>query len=1188
MDSKKYFFLLLLLALPFQLFSQLNLKADKLYSIVAASDDKQCISYQHQHVALSQSSNKEFVWEISKLSGSYRIINPFLQKAINAKADKTLGMADKNGSDESQLWVIRQKGDYVQIAPANIPHLVLTFNSKGALLLSDIKLAKAANTRFRLLQSDVEYPSELEMITASGRPKVRWEDETVFAENKEKGHATYMPYRTEAAMLADAQYYATPWTKVNNTDYLLLNGQWNFNLVPQPSDRPVLFYEEDYDVSSWDKIKVPSNWEMQGYDRPIYCNVEYPHSNTPPYINARKGFNDNGSNYGINPVGSYVRYFDVPESWDGRRIFIHFGGIYSAALVYLNGNYVGYSQGSNNVAEFDLTPYVRKANNKLAVQVFRWCDGSYLECQDMFRMSGIFRDVYLYNTPRTAVRDHYITTSLREQDHYKSGTMDVQLELDNRSLLQGKKEISVALFDANHRMVAQQGLDIVFTPADTVVQKTVSFQLSNLNLWTAETPYLYTLHIVQRANGQEEMAFSTKYGFRDIKINGTIVALNGQRVFFKGVNRHDSHPQHGRAVTVASMLKDVFMMKQNNINTIRTSHYPNDAKMYAMFDYYGLYTMDEADLEDHANQSISDMPSWIPAFVDRIDRMVLRDRNHPSVIFWSLGNECGGGSNFAQCYAAAKKLDPRPVHYEGTRDGLAYGGNRFSDLYSKMYPSMEWMDKHVSSLSRPIFICEYAHAMGNGLGNMKEYWNSIENSTATIGGAIWDWTDQAIYEPHAMKKGIYRLHTGYDFPGPHQGNFCSNGVVNAHRDYSPKLAQVKATYQYIAFQLTNADIQQNTAEVNIRNKYAFLPLDRFYFKWQTLADGHVVYEDSMSLQAVAPNQSIPVSVRLLGEAQKKTLHSELILNVSIKTLADASWAAKGHEVAHGQFVINERQPFGTFKSASGQRLSVTETDNMIKVSNSKLTAQFSKTDGVLQSLLLNGLDVIAQGQGFVYDNHRWIENDHLKDISNGLAPNAAVKVEQSKRKVVVTTSRKGSLCATDITYTILPDGQMEIDAQFTPVAKKLRRCGLVCGLNPSLSQVSYYAYGPLENYNDRLEGSRLGRYSTTVDDMVVQYMKPQSMGNREGLRQLVLSNAEGKSVTIDTEGDVAFSALRYTDEDLMNCKHMWELTPRPYIVLHLDVAVRGVGNASCGGDEVDTLPAYCVPVTPLKYKLRIK
>ena len=659
--------------------AQVNFAKDKLYNIAPAGQKGKVIGYKagggEALLVKQRAADQLQQWALSNLSGSFRILNPFENKAVHNKAGQAVGITENNGSDESQLWIVRENGKYVQIFPSNSPDLIMVCNKSGQLaLVAKDGLKDEKETLFSIEVSPMPMPEGMAEQVVQ-RSRTYWEDETRFEENKEVGHATYLPYASEAEMTADAEYYRTPWVDSHSSRYLLLNGDWSFHFVPEPSQRPLNFYKEDFDVSGWETIPVPSNWEMQGYDRPIYANVEYPHANTPPYIDARKGFNDGGKNYGINPVGSYVRFFDLPKGWENRRTFIHFGGIYSAALVYLNGEYVGYTQGANNVAEFDLTPYLRTGRNRLAVQVFRWSDGSYLECQDMFRMSGIFRDVCLYSTPKVSVRDHYITSRLDAQAGYKAGELSVALKLDNRDGLSGKKDIALRLLAPDGSLVAEKELTVSFTEKDREVEAKALFSsLKDLQLWTAETPNLYTLHVVQREGGKDEMAFSTKYGFRNIEIRGSLVYINGQRVFFKGTNRHDTHPLYGRAVPVESMLRDVLLMKQNNINTIRTSHYPNAAKMYAMFDYFGLYTMDEADLEDHANQSISDMPSWIPSFVDRIDRMVLRDRNHPSVIFWSLGNEAGGGSNFQACYDAARRLDSRPIHYEGTRDGKEFGG----------------------------------------------------------------------------------------------------------------------------------------------------------------------------------------------------------------------------------------------------------------------------------------------------------------------------------------------------------------------------------------------------------------------------------------------------------------------------------------------------------------------------------
>lgn len=1023
------------------------------------------------------------------------------------------------------------------------------------------------------------------------KPKIKapyWEDETRFEENKEPGVATYMPYASVGEMTADAAYYQTPWTVPQSSLYRSLNGTWRFHLVPEPSQRLLDFYREGFDVSAWDTIPVPSNWEMMGYDRPIYANVEYPHSNTPPFIKARPGFNDGGKNYGINPVGSYVRTFTLPEGWTARRTLLHFGGIYSAAFVWLNGQYVGYTQGANNVAEFDLTKYLREGENRLAVQVMRWSDGSYLECQDMFRMSGIFRDVYIYNVPRVSVRDHYITSTL--SDDLRSATMRVRLKLDNRNRLAGTKTLQVRVMSPEGKLLAEKGIPSFRTGASAVDSLSLDFSLTDIRLWSAEQPTLYTVQVVQRGeDGGEEMAFSTKYGFRKIEIRGSLVYINNRRVLFKGVNRHDTSPLHGRAVTTEEMLRDVILMKQNNINTIRTSHYPNAARMYAMFDHYGLYCCDEADLEDHANQSISDKPSWVPAFVDRIDRMVLRDRNHPSVVMWSLGNEAGNGENFRACYAAAKALDDRPVHYEGTRSNGSYGGGRFSDFYSKMYPGQAWMHRNTSGLDKPMFICEYAHAMGNAIGNLREYWSVIESSDACIGGCIWDWVDQAIYDPQEMKQGLYRLHTGYDYPGPHQGNFCSNGIVPPNREESPKLAEVKAAHAFVKLRLAHIDEKRNIATVVVRNAYAFRHLGDFYLSYTTLREGQTMGTKKVKLPDVQPGDSITLALRLpkVKVARAKERGEEWLLNVSLCYREAQSYATAGHTVVTSQFPITPRRAALPALRAEGAPLAMTSAAGRTTVGNDRISLSFDERTGQLIALAFDGRNVIAEGGGFLYDNHRWIENDRFTNTDNGLEPQGQVKVEAGPSgATVVRTRRAGSLCSTTIDYTIYPQGAVDVAATFTPHTPDLRRAGLVCLLDSALSRVDYYAYGPWENYNDRIDGVTLGRYTGRVGAMGGHYVKPQSCGGREALRELTLTGSDGFGVKIETEGRVSFSAQSVTDADLMNARHEWELIPRPYTVLHLDAATRGIGNASCGQD-VGTMPVYCVPEQAHSYKLRI-
>ncbi len=1005
------------------------------------------------------------------------------------------------------------------------------------------------------------------------KPKLKspvWEDEQVFAINKLPGRATMNPYRTEAEMLADADFLRTPWLTPKSSVRQSLNGTWKFHFVPEPSQRPLDFWADGFDASGWDNIPVPSNWEMLGYDKPIYCNVEYPHSNTPPFIKARPGFNDGGKNYGINPVGSYLRTFTVPADWADRRTILHFGGIYSAANVWVNGEYIGYTQGSNNVAEFDITEALKPGENTLAVEVFRWSDGSYLECQDMFRMSGIFRDVELLSLPEMSVFDHYVTTTLNS-DFSKA---DVNVDFPTRG--SGNATLALKLYSPSGALV---GSDTLKMGGGATTK--CSFAVENPQLWSAEKPALYRLDVVESIDGKEVLAFSTPVGIRDVRIDGSLLYINGRRVFLKGVNRHDTSPVNGRAVTVDEMLQDILLMKRNNINTLRTSHYPNDARMAAMADYYGLYLCDEADLEDHANQSISDKPEWIPAFVDRIDRMVLRDRNHPSVVMWSLGNEAGNGSNFADCYAAAKKLDSRPVHYEGTRAGRDFGGNRFSDFYSKMYPGQAWMHANTSNLDKPMLICEFAHAMGNAMGNYREYWDVIEASNSTVGGMVWDWVDQAIYDPQLLKQGKRQITTGYDYPGPHQGNFCSNGIVGPERRPTAKLAEVKAVHQWVKFDSVAVD--KNKVTLWLRNAYDFTDLNEFDLRWELLTDGRETASKTVALPATKPGETAVVTLKL--PRLKKDAESLLNLRVLRRNATRAT--AAGHEEALHQLALTPGLPELPALKGAGAMTTDRGGDNVIFTSRA-LKAAFNTKTGRLVSLELGGTPVIAAGMGPQFDNHRWIENDRFGNTDNGMQTEAETSVANLGYAATFTSTRRGTLADETIVYTIYPQGVLDMDITLTPHTADLRRAGVSMGINPAFTALDYYARGPLSNSNDRLDGALLGRYSTTVAESGETYVKPQSTGNREDLRELTLTDPEtGRGITISAGGHVGFSALPWTDADLMNAGHMWELTPRPYTVVHLDGAMRGIGNASCGHD-VGTMPAYCVPSTPVKYSIRIQ
>ncbi len=1140
-------------------------------------------------------AGQDVLWTVTPLSGSWRIINPKTHQAVRATA-QGLALGEENGSDEAQLWTLHLHSDGTyDLIPTNFP----SWADKKRYTFKEDK-----QTLAQLLGVDESALSKQQYI---------WEDETVFAINKLPGAATFMPYASEKEMLADKAYYQTPWTEPKSSRYQSLDGMWKFRFVEAPTEsfnrdlmesvtRGSLAPNSEILNPEEAEIPVPSCWEMQGYDRPIYCNVEYPHSNTPPYINARPGYNDGGKNYAINPVGIYQRSITVPGDWLNRRTILHFGGIYSSAFVYIDGRFVGYTQGANNVSEFDVTDYVtpQAGNHQLTVVVHRWCDGSYLECQDMFRMSGIFRSVYLYNVPKTYVQDHHIETKA-------DGTVRVKI---NKGITSTAK-----LYSPSGKLVGV----MPFKDGEAV------FHVKNPQLWTSETPDLYSLHIIQ-----DDMAFSTKVGIREVEISlspaspsrggASSLLVNGRKVFLKGVNRHDTDPVTGRTVSVESMLRDVMLMKQNNINTIRTSHYPNDARMYAMFDYFGLYVCDEADLEDHANQSISAKTSWIPAFEDRIERLVSRDINHPSVVMWSLGNEAGAGSNFEACYNKAHAMDAtRPVHYEGTRMGKSFGGNAYSDFYSKMYPNMTWMAENVPIMDKPLFICEYAHAMGNAIGNLDLYWKAIEESNTCIGGCIWDWVDQAVYEPKELQQGIKKLRTGYDFPGPHQGNFCSNGVLTADRRETAKLAEVRGAQQFVKMDL-------RAGVLVVKNAYAFRSLKGLQLKLEALVDGRVAKVKMIKLGDVQPGDSTLIVTTNFISKVKNTADKELQLTARVIEPLATTYAPAGLEVANAQFCVFRPGKLPALYPMSAETadaaysadvLEARQSDSSVRVYNNKVYTEFDLATGRLIALRLDGRDVLAAGMGPLFDNHRWIENDRFTNTSNGLAEKGTITCVQqassiseeelrnmqhclhqnrktmqtlemnySHRPYIVTTHREGTLADQDIIYTIYPQGTVDVEVTLSPKTDNLRRAGVAMALDTAFTHIDYHALGPWENYSDRKDGVLMGRYSSAIGDLCEHYVKPQTTGDRGQLREFTLTASDGRKLHLETEGNVAFSLSRYTDADLMNCNHEWQLQPRPYLYLHLDGAQRGVGNGSCGA-ATGTIPEYCIPQEKVNYKIRL-
>ena len=1008
-----------------------------------------------------------------------------------------------------------------------------------------------------------------------------WENAKVYERNKERAHATYMPYPSTKAMKADGQRYDKPWLDPTGANYLSLNGTWKLRW--SEGAKPVLLGKDDFwgdgvstEGSAWNDITVPSCLEMNGYGLPMYVNVDYPFEDQQPYVRMKAGLK--------NSVGSYRRDFTLPAGWENKRVFLHFDGIYSAAYVYVNGNEVGYTEGANNVSEFDITKYLRTGKNNVAVQVIRWSDGSYLEGQDMWHMSGIHRDVYLVATPKTYLADHYIKATVTPGSTTVatgSAATSVDLTVCNRDKTAAKKTVTVTLFDPSGKEVKKLKSDFVFAAGDSLKTQTVDFgTLSGVKLWSAETPTLYTFTFSQSQDGKEEEAFSTKYGFRKIDLSKGYLEVNGRRTYLKGANTQDTDPLHGRSISTDLMLKDIAMMKQTNMNTVRTSHYPRHAKMMAMFDHYGLFVVDEADMELHKNwdgvKTIINNTDWTGAIVDRNVRNTLRDRNHPSVVFWSLGNESGSGLNIMAAYNAVKELDNRYIHYEGSTRDKAEG----TDLHSVMYPAVDHSrggttgpvtsDANHPSTGKPYFMCEYAHAMGNAVGNLREYWEAMEGSQMGVGGCIWDWVDQSIYSYDAIKNnqltknGFPAYITGYDCPGPHQYNFVNNGLVNADRTWSAELDEVKRIYQWVAF-----DLNTTSRQVKLTNKYLDRNLDQFYLKWTLLADGKPVQDGIVKKLNCAAGGTETVDLKYNPTA---FAGKELFLNVALYTKEATNWCDRDYPVAEFQQQLTQRtEVLDKVDNTKADALHATKnSDGGYTYANGKQKVTFDG-QGNITLWSYDGKNLFMPEAGPRFDRYRWIENDNPMEAygndptDNGVkSQTATFQLSDDGKTATVNVTQNGNYGKATYKYTINANGTIDLASSYEAQGNGARRLGFSLNFPSDMSKVRYYARGPRSSYIDRLDGEDFGLYETTVKDMYEPFAHPQSNGNRIGLRWLTLTNNEGIGVKVETSGDVAFSLTPWTDAELRTARHEWELPTSNRVVAHFDAIQKGVGNGSCG------------------------
>lgn len=1067
--------------------------------------------------------------------------------------------------------------------------------------------------------------------------KPYWQDVQVVSVNKEYPRSAFMTYddRTDAL---SGKYENSPY-------YRLLNGTWKFYFVDGYKQLPENITDADIDVSGWNDIKVPGNWELQGYGTAIYTNHGYefkPRNPQPPLLPEE------------NPVGVYRRDIEVPAEWMDRDIYLHVAGAKSGLYVYINGKEVGYNEDSKNPAEFLINPYVKAGKNVLTLKIFRWSTGSYLECQDFWRISGIERDVFLYSQPKAAVRDFRIKSTL--DDTYKNGILALEADLRNHRDAAASLTFAYELLDKQGKVVASEE-KTVNVPAGK--QETVRFdkELANVLTWTSETPNLYKVLMTVKEEGKVTEVIPYNVGFRRIEIkpieqlagNGkpyVVMFVNGQPIKLKGVNIHEHNPATGHYMTEELMRKDFELMKQNNINSVRLCHYPQDRRFYELCDEYGLYVYDEANIESHGmyydlrkGGTLGNNPEWLKPHMYRTINMFERNKNYPSVVIWSLGNEAGNGYNFYQTYLWLKQADKdwmaRPVNYERAQ----WEWN--SDMYVPQYPGAKWLEAVGKQGSdRPVVPSEYSHAMGNSSGNLWDQWQAIYKYPNLQGGYIWDWVDQGFdaYDENGRHYWTYGGDYGVDAPS--NGNFLCNGIVSPDRTPHPAMAEVKYAHQNVAFEA--ADLA--SGKFKVLNRFYFTNLKKYMISYEVKANGKTLKRGKVSLD-VAPQQAAELDVPVSG--LKPKAGTEYFVNFAVTTVQPEEGVPAGHEIAHEQFRL-PIEPLPVKLATGGSPLEVKTVGDELIASSGKVTFVFNKKTGVATSYKVNGREYFKDGFG-IQPNFWRAPNDN--DYGNGAPKRLQVWKQSSKNFNVVESSiavdGKDAVIKADyllaagnlyrMTYRIHPSGAVKVDAVFTSTdmkaaetevseatrmatftpgndaarqaASKLEvpRIGVRFRLPANMDQVTYFGRGPEENYVDRNASTMVGEYSSKAWDLYFPYVRPQENGHHTDTRWLSLTQGNGKGLTVRADSLIGFNALRNSVEDfdseealphprqwsnftpeevanhdeaaakdvLRRMHHINDIAPRDYVEVCVDLMQQGVAGYNSWGARPE--PGYNLP-----------
>ncbi len=1023
--------------------------------------------------------------------------------------------------------------------------------------------------------------------------KIDFDDENPFWENPEifnlgqiKPHANFIPLSNVQEL-----FLTNSFQRINSNWVKTLNGKWKFHWEKKPANRPKDFFKNDFDISNWDEIEVPSNWELQGYGIPIYVNDRYPFPKNPPHIP-----------HDYNPVGSYKKSFTIPEDWEEKEIFIQFGAVKSAAYFWLNGEFIGYNQDSKTPAEFNITKHLQEGENTIAVEVYRWSDGAYLECQDFWRLSGMEREVYLWAAPKTHFCDFFVKTNLDK--NYEDALLQVEVELESFDLEKEGKTFLVEcqLYDEDGILeeVSEQNVDF---KSDTNIVISFEDKIKNPKKWTAETPNLYFLTLVLRNENKKVIQIiGCKVGFRKIEIKDAQLLVNGKAITIKGVNRHEHDEVNGHVVTENDMLEDIKLLKRYNFNAVRASHYPNHMRWYELCDEYGLYVVDEANIEAHGMGSCfskpydeeahtSALPNWEAAHLDRVKRMLERSKNHPCIIAWSLGNEAGNGQNMQTAYEWVKQRDDsRPVQYEQA------GETKNTDIVCPMYPKIETIIEYAERTNdRPLIMCEYAHAMGNSVGNLQKYWDAIERFPNLQGGFIWDWQDQGILA-HTEDRMQYWKYGG-DFGGnkvPSDNNFCINGLVFPNRAIHPALLEVKKVYQNIKVEA----IDLGKGLFRIHNLFDFYNLANVLLRIDFIKDGKVSLTYEMEDFDIAPHSFSEIN---FPTDLERNSEEECFLNFHFLTKEAQPMIPEGHEIAKEQFKLpcSDRVVFPSGDVLKS--LVLKEKQNIYKIEGNDFLIEFSKETGLLEQYVFHGDVLLEKGA----KPNFWrapVDNDlgnlmmlrlkDWKDASKNRVVEEVVAIVISEEEISLKTvfSLSSVELKYELSYRVFGNGEIEVLGRLLPFEEgrkelpELPRFGLTMELPLQFENVKWYGRGPHENYSDRKTSAFVGIHNSTITEQYHPYIRPQENGNKTENRWLTLTNSEGIGLRIIGQPLFDFSAQEYTIDDFdlgsldKPFKHTCDLILKDFITLHIDFGQMGIGgDDSWGAHTHDEYKLFAKP-----------